>query len=140
MSELARRHMDVVPLETETPHQDVESEARSKQCDYILYTTLLQVKEAGSGGLPPASVPKGTALDAAKYQALTGMTLYRVVRPHPEIKDLHLAADDAQLGVNAVMTTFETESDKVAQQIEEDAHPKPASKAPARRPAPRKRK
>ena len=105
----------------------------SKQCDYILYTVASQVKEPGSGGLPPASVPKGVTLDAAKYQALTVVTLYKVSKPMPEIKDLPVAAAGEQFGVNAVMATFTLESDKVAQQVEDDAHPKP-TKVPAKKP------
>jgi hypothetical protein len=138
MDEIAHRQMEAVPLAAEAPPQDVESEASSKQCDYILYTVASQVKEPGSGGLPPASLPKGITLDAAKYQALTTVTLDKVGKPTPEIKDLPVAADGEQFGVNAVMATFAPESDKVAQQVEEDAHPKsPAktTKAPAKKPA-----
>ena len=138
MDEIAHRQMEAVPLDTEAPPQDVESEANSKQCDYILYTVASQVKEPGSGGLPPASIPKGVTLDASRYQALTNITLYKVGKPLAEINGLALAADGDQFGVNAVMATFPLESDKVAQQLEEDAHPKaPAkvTKAPVKKPA-----
>jgi hypothetical protein len=137
MSEITGRKMEAVALDADAPLPDVVREARDKQCDYILYTILRQVHEPGSGGLPPALVPKGARFDSAKFQALTDMTLYKVNKPLPEIKDLHLAADAAQLGVNAVMATFEKESDKVAQQVEEDAHPKAAAKPAARRPVPK---
>ncbi len=138
MDEIAHHQMEAVPLSSEAPHQDVESEASSKQCDYILYTVTSQVKAPGSGGVPPASVPKGVTLDAAKYQALTNVTLYKVGSPQPEMKELPFAADADQFGVNAVMATFTLESDRVAQQLQEDAHPKPASKAtkaPTKKPA-----
>ena len=138
MDEIAHRQMEAVPLDTEAPPQDVESEGSSKQCDYILYTVASQVKEPGSGGLPPASIPKGVTLDAAKYQALTNITLYKVGKPQAEINGLAIAAAGDQFGVNAVMATFPLESDKVAQQLEEDAHPKaPAkvTKAPVKKPA-----
>jgi hypothetical protein len=138
MDEIAHRQMEAVPLDAEVPPQDVESEATSKQCDYILYTVASQVKEPGSGGLPPASIPKGVTLDASKYQALTNITLYKVGKPQAEINGLAVAADGNQFGVNAVMATFPLESDKVAQQLEEDAHPKaPAkvTKAPVKKPA-----
>ena len=127
MDEITHHQMEAVPLDAEAPHQDVESEASSKQCDYILYTTASQVKAPGSG-LPPASLPKGVTLDAAKFQALTDVTLYKVGKPQPEMKDLLVAADADQFGVNAVMATFTQESANVAQQVDEDAHPKPASK------------
>src|SRR5579884_3109136 len=133
MSEIGLRHMEAVPLETEAPEKDVEAEARAKQCDYILYTVPTQVKEPGSGGLPTAMVPKGTTLDRAKFQALTAVTLYKIGKPLPEIKEAHFVADGEQLGVNAVMATFEKESDKVAQQVQEDAKPRAASKTPARK-------
>ena len=133
MSEIVLRHMEAVPLEAEGPQKDVEAEARAKQCDYILYTVPTQVKEPGSGGLPPAMVPKGTTLDRAKFQALTAVTLYKIGKPLPEIKEAHFVADGEQLGVNAVMATFEKESDKVAQQVQEDTRPRAASKAPARK-------
>ena len=95
-----------MPLDAEAPHTDVVAEATAKQCDYIVYTISTQVKDAGSGGLPPASVPKGVTLDPAKFQALTNVTLYKVGRPAPELKDLALAADANQFAVNAVMATF----------------------------------
>ena len=136
MSEITARNMEAVALDVEVPHPDVVGEARGKQCDYILYTTLRQVNDPGSAALPPALVPKGVALDPAKFQAVTDITLYKTSKPLPEIKDLHVATDATQLGINAVMATFEKESDRVAQQVEEDAHPKPAAK-PAAKPATR---
>ena len=138
MDEIAHHQMEAVPLDAEAPPQDVESEASSKQCDYILYTVASQVKDPGTGGLPPASIPKGITLDAAKYQALTNLTLYKVGKPQPEINALAVAADGDQFGVNAVMATFPLESDKVAQQVDDDAHPKAApkvTKAPVKKPA-----
>jgi hypothetical protein len=108
----------------------VESEARSKQCDYFVYTVSTQVTEPGSAGLSPSSLPKGVKLDPAKFQALSGVTLYKVGKPLPEIKALLLAADATQFNVDAVMATFVQESDRIAQQIAEDAHPKPTSKVP----------
>jgi hypothetical protein len=136
MSEIGRHQFEAVPLDAEAPLQDVESEATSKQCDYILYTTPTQVKDAGTGGLPPASLPKGVILDPAKYQALTSVTLYKVGKPAPELKDLPLAADAGQFAVNAVIATFVMESDRVAQQVTEDSHPKPAAKPAKTSPKP----
>ena len=81
----------------------------------------------------PASLPKGVVLDPAKFEALTDVTLYKVGKPLPELKELPLAADAGQFAVDAVTTTFVMESDRVDQQIAEDAHPKPKpSKAPAK--------
>lgn len=139
LSEIERNKMEAVPLETEGPHPDVENEARTKQCDYIVYTVPTTVKDANSGGLPPASVPKGVTLDPAKYQAITAMTLYKLDKAQPELYDFPLAADANQFAVDAVMATFAVESDKIAQQVADDAHPKPAAKptkAPAK-PAPK---
>lgn len=134
MGEFGRHQVEAIPLDAEAPLQAVQSEASSKQCDYIVFTSPTQVKDAGTGGLPAASVPKGVVLDPAKYQALTTVTLYKVGKPGPELKDLSLAADANQFAVNAVMATFVMESDRVAQQVTEDAHPKPAAK-PTRAPA-----
>jgi hypothetical protein len=128
ISEVARHQFEVVPLVADVPQQEVDSEARAKQCDYILFTTVSQVKAPGSGGLSSASLPKGVALDAAKFQALTEVTLYKVGKPLPELKDLGVAAAADQFGVNAVMATFEKGADRVAQQVQEDAHPTAASK------------
>jgi hypothetical protein len=130
MSEFARQQLESVPLDAEAPQQEVESEARSKQCDYFVYTVSTQVTEPGSAGLSPSSLPKGVKLDPAKFQALSGVTLYKVGKPLPEIKALLLAADATQFNVDAVMATFVQESDRIAQQIAEDAHPKPTSKVP----------
>ena len=129
MSELERNKFEVIPLSAEAPHSDVEAEARTKQCDYIVYTTPTAVKEPNSGGLPAASLPKGLTLDPAKYQAVTAVTLYKVDKPQPELKDIPVAADASQFGVDAVMETFVVESDTVAHQIADEANPKPAAKA-----------
>jgi len=137
ISELERNKFEVVPLDADAPHANVEAEARSKQCDYIVYTTPTAVKDANTGGLPPASLPKGVTLDPAKYQAVTAVTLYKVGTASPDFKDMPLAADASQFGVDAVMATFVAESDTVAHQIDEDAHPKAAVKKPAAKPAPK---
>lgn len=134
MSEFARQQLEPIPLDTEASHQAVESEAREKQCDYVVYTVPTQLTEPGSAGLPVASLPKGVKLDPTKYQALSTVTLYKVGKPLPEIKDLALAADAERFSVDAVMETFIQESDRVAKQIAEDAHPKPTAK-PAKSPA-----
>jgi hypothetical protein len=130
ISEFARQQMDPVPLDADAPQAEVENEARAKQCDYFVYTVSTQVTEPGSAGLPPSSLPKGVKLDPAKFQALSSVTLYKVGKPLPEIKDLPLTADATQFNVNAVMGTFVQESDRIAQQIADDAHPKPAAKGP----------
>jgi hypothetical protein len=137
MDELTHKQLEVIPLEADSPQSAVEAEATTKQCDYILYTVATQVKDPNTGGLSPASLPKGATLDAAKYQALTAVTLYKVGKPAPELKDVPVAANGDQFAVNAVMATFPLESDKVAQQVDADAHPqaaksaKPAAKKPA---------
>ena len=128
LSEIERNKMEAVPLDADTPYADVAAEARAKQCDYIVFTVPSVVQDANTGGLPPASLPKGVTLDPAKYQALSAMTLYKVALPQPELKDLPLAADANQFAVDAVMATFVLESDKIAQQVADDAHPKAPAK------------
>jgi hypothetical protein len=128
MSEIERNKMEAIPLDANAPQADVENEARAKQCDYFVYTVPTQVKDAGSGGLPVSSLPKGVTLDPAKFQALTAVTLYKVGKPAPDFKDMPIAADASQFAVDAVMATFVLESDRIAQQIADDAHPKPAAK------------
>ncbi len=129
MSEFARQQLDAVPLDADAPLAEVEAEAKAKQCDYIVYTTPTDVKDAGSGGIPPDSLPKGVKLDPAKYQALTLITLYKVGKPAPELKDMPLAAEANSMAVDAVTDTFVQEADAVAKQIADDAHPRPAAKA-----------
>ncbi len=128
ISEIVHQQMEAIPLDAESSHADVESEAVSKQCDYVVYTTASQVKEPGNGGISPASLPKGVKLDPAKFQALTAVTLYKLSKPQPEIKELPLAADASQFAVDAVTATFVEESTRIAQQVADDAHPKPATK------------
>ncbi len=127
MSEFSRQQLEAIPLEADAPQQEVESEAKAKQCDYIVYTVPSVVKDAGTGGIPPASLPRGVTLDPAKYQALTLVTLYKVGKPAPELKDLPLAAEANTMAVDAVTDTFVQEADIVAKQIADDAHPKPAA-------------
>jgi hypothetical protein len=138
MDEITHHQLEAVPLDPEAPPQEVESEATSKQCDYILYTVASQVKPPGNDTLPAASIPKGVTLDPGKFKALLNVTLYKVGKPVPELKDLPVVADAEQFGVNAVMAAFAVESAKVAAQVDEDAHPKATAKpakAPAKKPA-----
>ena len=130
LSEFARNQIDTVVLSADSPLKDVESEARAKQCDYFVFTVPTALKDPNTGGLAPASLPKGVKLDPANYQALTLVTLYKVGKPLPELKDVPFVADANKFGVDAVSATFAQEADKVAQQLAEDAHPKPAAKSP----------
>ena len=129
ISEFERNKLEAVPLDADAPPAAVEAEARAKQCDYIVYTTPKVVKDPNTGGIPPASLPKGVTLDPAKYQAVSDITLYKVGSATPDFKDLALAADADKFGVDAVMATFVLESNKVAQQISDDSHPKQAAKS-----------
>ena len=133
LGEFSRNQIDTVQLSDGTASA-VESEAKDKQCDYFVYTVPTILKDPGTGGIAATSLPKGTKLDPAKYQALTLITLYKVGKPTPELKDLPMAADADKFGVDAVTNTFIQESNRVAQQISEDAHPKAATK-PATKPA-----
>ena len=130
LSEFGRQQLEAVPLDADAPQVEVEKEARAKQCDYFVYTVPTEIKDAGSGGIAPASLPNGVKLDPAKVQALTLITLYKVGKPTPELKDMPLAAEAYSLAVDAVTETFVQEADEVAKQIAADAHAKPAAKAP----------
>lgn len=135
LSEISKQRLEPMPLDAEAPHADVESEARAKNCDYIAYTVTAQVKDPNTGGIAPASLPKGVTLDAAKSQALTTLTLYKVGKPQPELKDVPFTGEAPQLGVDAVSASFVDESKRIAQQVADDAHPKPGAKTkPAVRP------
>ena len=129
MSEFGRQQLEAVPLDADAPPTEVEAEAKAKQCDYFVYTVPSDVKDAGSGGIAPSSLPKNVKLDPAKYQALTLITLYKVGKPTPQLNSVPLAADASSMAVDAVTDTFVQEADVVAKQIADDAHPKPASKA-----------
>ncbi len=139
MSEVTLRQMEAVPLDSDG-QSAVAAEASAKGCDYILYTDASQVKAPGAGGLVLPAALKSVSLDSNKYQALLAMTLYKVGKPLPEIKQEPLAADGEQIGVNAVLNIFPTEAQKVADQVKKDQEPPkpakatvPAKKAPVRR-------
>jgi len=135
ISEFERNKLEAIPLDANGSHSEVEAEAAAKQCDYIVYTVPTAVKDPNTGGIPSTSLPKGVTLDPAKYQAVNAVTLYKIGNATPDFKDVALAANGDKFGVDAVMATFVLESDKVAQQITDDAHPKAAAK-PAK-PAPK---
>jgi hypothetical protein len=132
LGEFARNQIDTVQL-SDGPVSAIQSEAKDKQCDYIVFTVPTVLKDPNTGGIAATSLPKGTKLDPAKYQALTLVTLYKVGKPAPELKDAPLAADADKFGVDAVTNTFVQESNRVAQQISDDAHPKATAK-PATKP------
>jgi hypothetical protein len=135
MSEVSLRQMEAVPIDADGDPA-IAAEAALKNCDYILYTDASQVKAPDSGGVALPAALRGVSLDKSKYQALLAMTLYRVGKPQPELKQAPLAADADQLGVNAVMAAFEKEADKVAEQVKKDREPAKPSRtpAPARKP------
>ena len=126
VSEIGRHQFETVLLDADAPSHAVEAQAPAKQCDSILYATVRQVKNPGSGGLS-ASLPKGVTLDPAEFQLLSEAPLYKVGSPNPAIKEPRLAAAD-QMAIDAVMSSFENEADTIAQQVEEDAHRTAASK------------
>ncbi len=139
MSEVSLRQMEAVPLDADSD-PSIAAEAASKNCDYILYTDASQVKAPDSGGVVLPAALKGVSLDKSKYQALLAITIYRVGKPLPELKQAPLAADGDQMGVNAVMAAFEKEADKLAEQVKKDREPaKKATPAPAKKPAARKK-
>jgi hypothetical protein len=133
MSEITLRQMEAVPLDSDSD-SGIATEAASKNCDYILYTDASQVKAPDSGGVVLPVALKGVSLDKSKYQALLAMTLYRVGKPQPELKQAPVAADGDQMGVNAVMAGFEQEAQKVADQVKKDHEPAKPAKTPARAP------
>jgi hypothetical protein len=139
MSEVTLRQMEAVPLDADGT-ESVAAEAAAKQCDYILYTDASQVKAPDAGGIVLPAALKGVALDKTKYQALLAMTVYRVGKAQPELKQVPLAADGEQLGVNAVMAAFEKEADKLAEQVKRDREPAKPAKPPARKPATTKKR
>ncbi len=139
MSEVSLRQMEAVPLDSDSDTA-IMDEAKSKDCDYVLYTDAAQVKEPGSGGVVLPAALHGVSLDKSRYQALLAITLYRVGKPLPELKQAPLAADGDQMGVNAVMAAFEKEAQVVADQVKKDREPpKKVTPAPAKRPATRKK-
>jgi hypothetical protein len=139
MSEVTLRQMEAVPLDADND-PGIAAEAADKQCDYILYTDAMQVKDPGSGGVTLPAALRGVSLSKDKYQALLEITLFRVGKRVPEMKQTPLAADAEQFGVNAVMAGFEKEADKVAEQVKKDRAPaRPArTPTPAKKPAPKK--
>lgn len=139
MSEVTLRQMEAVPLDADGT-ESVAAEAAAKQCDYILYTDASQVKAPDAGGIVLPAALKGVALDKTKYQALLAMTVYRVGKAQPELKQVPLAADGEQLGVNAVMAAFEKEADQLAEQVKKDREPAKPAKPPARKPATTKKR
>jgi hypothetical protein len=134
MSEVTLRQFEAVPLDSDG-EAAVAAEAASKQCDYILYTDATQVKAPDAGGVVLPAALKGVSLDKSKYQALLVVTVYKVGKPQPELKQAPIAADGEQLGVNAVMAAFEKEADKLAEQVRKPAK---APVTPAKKVAPKK--
>jgi hypothetical protein len=135
MGEITLRQMEAVPLDADGD-PGIAAEAADKQCDYILYTDARQVSDPGSGGVTVPAALRGVSLSKDKYQALLAITLYRVGRRLPELKQAPVAADADQFGVNAVMAGFEKEADKVAEQVKKDHAPaRPSRTTPAKKPA-----
>jgi hypothetical protein len=133
MSEVSLRQMEAVPLDSDSDTA-IAAEAKSKDCDYILYTDASQVKDPSSGGVVLPTTLRGVSLDKSKYQALLAMTLYRTGKPLPELKQAPVAADGEQMGVNAVMAAFEKEAQGVADQVKKDREPpKKTTPVPARK-------
>ncbi len=138
MSEVTLQKMEAVALDSDG-EPAIAAEASHKGCDYILHTEVTQVKAPGTAVVLPAAL-KGVTLDSNKYQAVLAMTLYKTGKPLPRIKQEPLAADDEQLGVNAVLAVFPVEAQRTAEQVKKDQEPPkpakvtaPAKKAPLRR-------
>jgi len=75
IDEIIGMDVDAVPLDQETPDQIV-AEAREKKCDFILYTDVTKVKQAGGklGGM--FGKVTGGAGGAGKYEAAVAFRLF----------------------------------------------------------------
>ena len=58
MSEFARQQFEAIPLDAEAPQHEVQSEASSKQCDYIVFTSPTQVKDPGTAACRRLQYPR----------------------------------------------------------------------------------
>jgi len=75
VEEIIAREVDAVHLD-QTTHEEIVAEAREKQCDFILYTDVTKLKQAGGklGGM--FGKVTGGAAGAGKYEVAVNFRLF----------------------------------------------------------------
>ncbi|HXZ29283.1 MAG TPA: hypothetical protein VEG08_14915 [Terriglobales bacterium] len=131
IGEIRNRQVDAVPLDS-TERQALEEEARSKDCDYILFTDLGQMDQGPEAKLP-AQLHTIPITGEGDYLGRVDWQLFRTGKTVPQWKTSE-AARNSGLGVNAVGDSVVKEAGAVVEEIQ---HPHKAAPAPA--PAPRRK-
>lgn len=130
MGEIRNRQVEAVPLDA-TDRQAIEEEAKSKDCDYILYTDLAQLDQGADAKLP-AQFHAIQIAGAGNFLGRVDWQLFRTGKTLPQWKTSE-AARSADLAVNAVGDSVIKEAGDVVEEIQ---HPHKAAPAttPAHRP------
>ena len=131
IGEIRNRQVDAVPLDS-SARQALEEEARSKDCDYILFTDLGQMDQ-GPGAKLPAQFHAIAITGEGDYLGRVDWELFRTGKTLPQWKTSE-AARAAGLGVNAVGDSVIKEAAAVVEEIQHPHKAAPAAtKPPARR-------
>ncbi len=117
---------DVVPIDSITP-EDIVNEARTKNCDYILTTTLAQLDDNPAAVLPASMAHTVTVTGSGPYLGRVDFLLTMVGLRLPQLKVSEAARAD-KLAVNAISDSIDKEVEAVVQEIK---HPHKAAPAPS---------
>jgi len=136
MYEIQTRKMEPIPLDAES-QQDAIAEARSKDCDYVLFTDAAAIGDPGQPAPPiPGRMAKAAAGDPKNYNVRLDVALWKPAKTLPQLKESLPGAAPVR-AVDAVMNGFENEAEAVREQIDRDLHPGKATPA-AKTPPPKK--
>ena len=130
MGEIRNRQVEAVPLDA-TDKAAIEEEAKSKDCDYILYTDLAQLDQGPEAKLP-AQFHAIAVSGQGDYLGRVDWQLYRTGKALAQWKATE-AARAADLPVNAVGDSVIKEAGDVVEEIQHPHKPAPAA-TPAHRP------
>ena len=85
VEEIIAREVDAVYLD-QTTLEEIVAEAREKQCDFILYTDVTKLKQAGGklGGM--FGKVTGGAAGAGKYEVAVNFRLFATGEPDPRLE------------------------------------------------------
>ncbi|HXE90264.1 MAG TPA: hypothetical protein VNK82_04795 [Terriglobales bacterium] len=105
MNEIRDYDADAVPLDATKP-DDIQMEARSKDCDFVLYTDLTRMKAAGKVG---GFLGRATGLGTGKYEAQVDYRLFPTGEDTPRLES-SASTKEGTMEMEVLGAVFKTEA------------------------------
>ncbi|HLG17106.1 MAG TPA: hypothetical protein VJH03_21795 [Blastocatellia bacterium] len=93
IGDIRSSRIDAVPLDSRAI-PDIEAEARQKDCDYILYTDIAELKKSAPGGKVGGLLGRASGVLKERYEARSEFRLFPVGSATPQLASSASAKED----------------------------------------------